>query len=72
MEKTQENYNKVLKIIEENSVYRFSAGTTDFGAFLIPINIKTQQALSTPFFCNWDKLIKLSELFSKKPLSLKR
>lgn len=66
MEKTQENYDKVLKTIEQNSCYKFSAGTTDFGAFLIPVS-KGGRAMGIPFLVSWPKLVKLAEAVEKNP-----
>ena len=72
MEKTQKNFDKLCKTIEENSCYRYTAGTDEFSAFFVPIDIQTKQVLDTPFEVEWPKLIKLAELLKNKPLSIKR
>lgn len=65
MSVSQEEYDRVIKTIEDNSCYKFSAGDTSSGAFLIPIN-KDGTPMAAPFYLPWGKLKKLAELVEKK------
>lgn len=55
-----------IKMIEEKSIYRFTA-MTDKGGFYIPIDEKTQQALATPQHLSNKKIIELAEIMKNKP-----
>ncbi len=61
----QEEYNQTIKTIEDNSCYKFSAGTDDSGAFLIPVS-KDNIPMASPFYLNWTKLKSLAELVKTK------
>jgi len=66
MERTQKNYDKVIKTIEQKSCYKFSAGTTDFGAFLTPVT-KSGISMGVPFYVPWVRLVKLAEVVENNP-----
>jgi hypothetical protein len=63
---SQQEYNKVIKTIEQKSCYKFSAGTDDSGAFMIPV-ASNNVPMATPIYFTWSKLKKLAELVKNKP-----
>ncbi len=57
---------EAVKMIEEKSVYRFTA-MTDKGGFYIPIDEKTQKPLAIPQHLSNNKILKLAEVMKNKP-----
>lgn len=67
----QKEYDEVMRTIEENSCFKFSAGTTDSGAFLIPVD-SNNQPMDTPKHFSWKKLKGMACTFKKyKPRMMK-
>lgn len=67
----QKEYDEVIRTIEENSCFKFSAGTTDSGAFLIPVD-SNNQPMDTPKHFSWKKLKGMASVFKNKPLKMRR
>lgn len=63
---SQQEYDNVIRTIEENSIYRFSAGDDHSGAFLVPTS-GNGNVVGEVFHCDWKKLQKLAELMKNKP-----
>ncbi len=61
----QEEYDLVIRKIEDNSCYRLSAATTNSGAFLVPV--QDDKVMGPAFLVSWEKLKKLAELFAGNP-----
>lgn len=66
----QADYDKVIKRIEEHSIFRFSAGTDTSGAFLLPTDGEGHP-VGDIFYQTWGQLQKLAEILEQKPLSMK-
>lgn len=61
---SQEEYDRVLRTIEENSCFRFTAGDSWSGAFLIPVD-EEKRPLGEVFHQSWDSLKKLAGILVK-------
>lgn len=58
---SQKEYNKVIKLVEKNTCFRFSAGLTNSGAFMTPV-AKDGQILGGPIEFTWKQLKEMSKL----------
>lgn len=63
---SQEEYDEVIRTIEQNSIYRFSAGDDWSGAYLVPTDGQGHP-VGLVFHLNWKKLQTLANLVKNKP-----
>jgi len=63
---SQEEYDAVIRTIEANTNFRFTAGVSDSSAFMLPVDGKGRP-LGPPIRLTWDKVKKLAEAQKLKP-----
>ncbi len=57
-----DEYNRVIGLVEEKTVFRFTAGCLDSSAFMIPVASDGKTPLAGPIRFAWKQLVALSEL----------
>lgn len=59
---TQKEYNLVIKQVEKNTCFRFSAGVDDNSAFMVPVMRDGKTVMGQPVLLSWKQLKKLAAL----------
>ena len=67
---TQEEYNKAIKTIEDNSCYKFTAGDNCSGAFFIAVTLEGRPYPESTFYLRWDEIEELAKVVKNKPISM--
>lgn len=58
----QKEFNRIVRLVEQKTLFRYTTGTLESSAFMVAVDPKTQTPLGPVVELSWEKLQALSKL----------